>query len=156
MVGQEEVSQNGINPANTDALETLLNWDGNLHVIDKVRIERLGIDVIIRAASIEEMEKYNKASEIISRTRGGILDRQTDNVKLGRLLVFNCVENPDLRNSRLQEKHNRPEGKERAEILIVNSLFLPGEIVKIQDDILVLSGFEGGAYMAEEDNENLS
>ena len=156
MVGTEEVSQNGSSPANTDALDTLLEWDGNLHVTDKVRIERLGINVIIRAASIEEMEKYNKDSETVSRTRGGVIDRQTDNVKLGRLLVFNCVDNPDFRDSRLQQKHNRPGGKERAEILVVNSLFLPGEIVKIQEAILVLSGFEGGAYMAQGDDENLS
>ncbi len=155
-IEEELVSQNGNSPASTDALQTLLDWDGSLHITDKVRIDRLGINVIIRAASIEEMEKYNKAAEIVSRTRGGVIDRQTDNVKLGRLLVFNCVENPNLKDIRLQEKHNRPGGKERAEILIVNSLFLPGEIVKIQDEILVLSGFEGGAYMSENEDENLS
>ncbi len=155
MVGTEQASQNGNSPASTDALDTLLKWDGNLHVTGKVRIDRLDIDVRIRAAGIEEMEKYNKASENVT-TRRGVVDRQVDNIKLGRLLVFNCVEDPDLKDSRLQQRHNLENGKERVETLIVNSLFLPGEMVMLQDEILKLSGFDEGAYMAEGEDENLS
>ncbi len=155
-VGKEEmieVSNNGNIPS---ALDTLLQWDGSLHITKKVRVERLKIDVTIRAATMEEMEKYNTQSEYVLRgTRGAAPARETDNIKLGRITVFNCVENPDLNDEKLQLKFNSPGGKQRVDHLIVNSLFLPGEVVMLQQEIMQLSGFDGGVYMAQGEEENL-
>ncbi len=156
---EEEVHSNGNDPSSgmPSALDALLSWDGSLRVIKKIHMERLNIDVIIRAATMEEMEKFSTASETIIRgRRGSSSEKETDNVKLGRLLVFNCVEVPDLSNDRLQEKHNTRDGKIRVGHLIVNSLFLPGEIMMLQNEIMDLSGFSEGAYMAEGEDENLS
>ncbi len=154
---EEEVSSNGNNPGMPSALDALLAWDGSLRVIKKIHIESRNIDVIIRAATMEEMETFNNASETVTRgRRGSVPEKETDNIKLGRLLVFNCVEDPNLQDERLQAKHNTRDGKVRVGHLIVNSLFLPGEIVMLQNEIMELSGFDEGAYMAEDEDENLS
>ncbi len=160
-VAKEQLSNNGLGEpsgSNSMALDKLLKWDGDLHIEEKLRIERLDLDVTIRAVPQEELEKYNnQAMEFVKNRATQAVDRQVDNVKLGRLTVFNCVVDPDLGNEELQKLHNTDNGKMRDKFLIVNRIFLPGEIVMLSEAILSLSGFSGGAYMSEaEKEENLS
>ncbi len=140
------------------ALDKLLEWDGNLIVHDTVRIDRLDLDIGIRSVPQEELEKYNTQAESLSKNRQTqALIREVDNVKLGLLTVFNCVTNPDLKDERLQARHNMEKGKAREPYLIVNRIFLPGESTRLSEAILALSGFTGGAYVAQSEmDEDLS
>lgn len=146
------------NDTGSMVLNKLLEWDGNLIVEDTITIDRLGIDVKIRSVPQEELEKYNTQAETLTKNRQTqVVDRQTDNVKLGLLTVFNCVVEPDLKDDRLQAKHNMTNGKLREAYLIVNRIFLPGESTRLSEAILALSGFTGGAYVAQSElDENLS
>lgn len=160
-IKKAEIANNGVEmPYGVDsmALEKLLQWDGDLIVTDVIHIDRLGIDVSIRSVPQEELETYNTMSETVTKNRATLaIERQTDNVKLGLLTVFHCVTDPDLSDSKLQGKHNSSKGKAREPYLIVSRIFLPGEAVMLSEAILALSGFTGGAYVAQSEmDENLS
>ena len=130
------------------SLDDLLNWDGNINIVEYVDFPEIGsrpaLHVGIRSISSEEMNKYRKAATMEGRSRTGNIIKELDDNFSSKLMLFHAITEPDLSNQSLQQRFNNVKiqrtGNSPANI--IDKIFLPGERAKLMDVLFKLSGFE--------------
>lgn len=124
-----------------DPMEILLDVPARQNITEEVNITRRDkkFKVKIRAIGGEEYRNIQDqcTTRIVDRKRGG-LRTEFDQRKSQRLVILNCVSEPNLRDKKLLDAYNvRPEDEDA----IVDRAFLPGEVDYLAECILELSGY---------------
>ena len=123
-----------------DALEELLSLDPEREIRTEVDMTPgLQATYVVQAMSNELHQQLMEESTYYQenpRTHDQI--RQLDNVEFTRLVVANCVVEPNLKDPRLFQKHRISLRKPD---LLVAKLLLPGQIDRLAGAIMRLSGF---------------
>lgn len=117
-----------------DALQALLSADINVEA--KVFIKRLGADFTVKAIDGNTLNKLQEqATHYVGK--GTNRKAQLDQNELGRLLIAEACINPDFSNAKLIEKYGASDKAD-----CVQKALLAGEIAKLSDKILEISGFD--------------
>lgn len=115
------------------ALEALLGAD--INVEEEVFIKRIGEYFTVKAIDGNTLEKLKEqATHYIGKGK----DRrpQLDNNELGRLLISEACIDPDFSDERLLKKYGASDAGD-----CVQKALLAGEINKLGDKVLEISGF---------------
>ncbi|MGE6488516.1 phage tail assembly chaperone [Paenisporosarcina sp. NPDC076898] len=116
-----------------NALDALLKADFNIK--KEVYIARLDTHFEVRALSADEVESiHEQATYFVGK--GVNRKKERDKVKLGYLTIAKGTVNPDLNDNQLKEKAGASSAWE-----VVKALLLPGEQQKLEQEILIASGF---------------
>lgn len=121
-----------------DPLEALLAVDTSAPVKGKLFIERLKTYIEFEAPvkGYEQLIERCQTIKVVKRTHQRI--KETDFKKFNKLLIFQYVTNPDLRNPKLQKHYGVSSAVPED---IVERVFLPGERDALVDAILTLGGY---------------
>ncbi len=115
------------------ALDALLKAD--LNIEKKVYIDRLKTHFTVRAVTSEETEQIKEESTHYTGKPNKLV-KTHDSIKGMYLTVLKGVVDPDFNDKSLKEKASVSTSWE-----VVKALLLPGEVQKIEQEILILSGF---------------
>ena len=127
------------------SLDNLLSWDGTLDEYVDMEFPRANFTLYIRVKNLttDMQRSLEKKSSTMVRNKNGRVEEELDEQKFANLQVYHCVTNPDLSETRLQEKFNQ-NGEPHD---IVDKIFLPGEKIMIMKTIFRLSGFNDSDIM---------
>lgn len=144
---EEIVESNGSGNIEMDTMETLLDVSARQNIEENITIKRpnrkTGKETVlkfkIRAISGEEYKRYQEqaTTRIRDRKAGGVRT-EFDYRKSQRLVVYNCVVSPDLKNKKLADAYNVNDMEPE---MIVEKALLPGEIDYLAEWILEISGY---------------
>lgn len=120
----------------------------------KLRIrKRAGLqgDLVLTLKSLTDSE-FRRIGEQAERPSGASRQerrkaqsaKETDNNLFLRLIVSNGVLDPNLNDPKVLSAHNAISGD-----TIVQSIFLPGEVARIAEEIMALSGWDDDAVELE-------
>lgn len=116
-----------------DALDALLGAD--INVEEDVFIKRLNTNFTVKAIDGDTLNKLQEqATHYVGK--GNNRKAQLDQNELGRSLIAESCVNPDFGNDKLLKKYGAAEKGE-----CVQKALLAGEISKLSDKILEISGF---------------
>jgi hypothetical protein len=115
------------------ALDALLKAD--LNIEKKVYIDRLKTHFTIRAVTSEDTEQIKEESTHYTGKANKLVKKQ-DSIKGMYLTVLKGSVDPDFNDASLKEKAKVSTSWE-----VVKTLLLPGECQKLEQEILILSGF---------------
>lgn len=129
------------------ALDALLKSDFNIE--KEVYIARLDTHFKIRALSADEVESiHDQATHYVGK--GVNRRKEKDSIKLGFLTIAKGTVDPDFNDKQLKEK----AGNVSSSWEVVKALLLPGEQQKLEQEILIASGF-GDDESEEESYEEI-
>lgn len=118
-----------------NALDALLKADFNIE--REVYISRLETHFKIRALDAGEIENIQEqATHYVGK--GVNRKKERDSVKAGYLTIAKGTVNPDFNDDKLKEK----AGNVSSAWEVVKALLLPGEMQKLEQEILIASGFD--------------
>lgn len=118
-----------------NALDALLKADFKTE--KKVYLSRLKTHFTVRAVTTKETEDIkDQATHYTGKPHN--LKKEHDSVKAMYLTVVKGVVVPDLNDKQLKEK----AGNVSSAWEVVKELLLPGEVQKLEQEILILSGFD--------------
>lgn len=128
-----------------DPLAVLLAVDTSQPITERFPVKRLKTEFTIQGISDDEAyEKLVERATSFVRRRGGARQREVDGRKLSRLLVIAGVVSPPFspENGRdgfeaLKKKYGALDSED-----LVAKALLPGEVDRIAEKVLELSGFE--------------
>ncbi len=125
-----------------DPMEMLLDSESRRDLHDFVSLRRKNKSFKVKIRAIDG-DTYDKLQEDATTTkqnrRTQAVVRETDFRMVRRLVVLHGVIEPDLFNEDLLKKYNVDKG---AEYNVVDKAFLPGEVDKIAERVLTLSGYD--------------
>lgn len=120
-------------------LEALLG--ATLELTKEVYISRLKTNFTIKALGNEDLRKINERATVFDGKGGKKVDNRTSH---GLIVAKGCVD-PDFNDKALKAKY---EAVDEAECVF--KALLPGEVDKLLDEILSLSGFGNEDELVEE------
>jgi hypothetical protein len=116
-----------------DALQALLAAD--INVEEDVFIKRLGAHFRVKAINGDTLDKLREqATHYVGK--GANRKKQLDENELSRLIIAEGCVSPDFSHPKLLEKYNATDAGD-----CVQKALLAGEIAKLSDKILEISGF---------------
>ncbi len=122
-----------------DPLEALLGVDTTVVPSEEVFIPRLKTKVKVQAPEPNIYKKLMKRCTTYKKNKKtGGMSREFDNELFQKLLIFENVVNPNLREPRLLEKYGINQAVPED---IVEKAFYPGEQDRLADAILTLGGY---------------
>lgn len=147
-VDEDKVESNGHGKGviEVDAMEVLLDVPSRQNIETTVSLTRRTNDggkkrfvVAVKAIGGDRYKDIQEqCTERRHNRRTGTITQEFDARKSQKLVILECVTKPDLRDAKLQGAYNVnasiPED-------IVDKVFLPGEIDKLSDEILDISGY---------------
>ncbi|OXM86461.1 phage tail assembly chaperone [Paenibacillus rigui] len=116
-----------------DALQAFLTAD--LTIEKEVLLRRLQTTLLIKAIDSGTLDKAREQATFYTGT-GKNREREVDNEKFKAILITHMVMNVDFGNSDLMKKHNAMNAVD-----CVRKALLPGEIERVVNEGLALSGF---------------
>ncbi|MEK4360805.1 hypothetical protein NYE48_27750 [Paenibacillus sp. FSL M7-1455] len=123
----------------TKGLDALLG--ASLDVETKVYIPRLKTSFTIKALSNEDIRRCNERATVFGQ-RG---EKSTDNQMLNALFIAKSCIDPDFNNKALKEHYGAIDEAD----CVVKAL-LPGEVTKLLQAVMELSGFGDEDEMVDE------
>lgn len=126
------------------ALDRMLSSAPDPAPEEKFVISRLKMTVTLCGVSERDIDIIGRRCErppTRAEKARGIVTTQRDVQKFNLLLTTAGMRDPDLNDQRLRERYgNQPE-------MIVQTWFLPGEIVQMADKVMDLSGYSDDAVV---------
>ncbi|MFH5187075.1 hypothetical protein ACHHV8_33330 [Paenibacillus sp. TAB 01] len=116
-----------------DALQAFLTAD--LHIEKELPLRRLNTKLRIQAIDSNTLDKAREQATFYTGS-GKARDREVDNEKFKAILITQMVTNVDFANAELMKKHHAINAVD-----CVRKALLPGEIERIVNEGLALSGF---------------
>ncbi len=117
-----------------DVLKALLSAEDRPE--KDVYMKRFGVNFRIRAIDGDTISKIQERCTHY-QGKGRKKEKILDEEKFGALIIKEACINPDWNNKQLLEKYKVPEAAE-----VIRKRLLAGEIAKLADEILELSGFD--------------
>ncbi|MCS7463383.1 hypothetical protein N0M98_25080 [Paenibacillus doosanensis] len=116
-----------------DALQAFLTAD--LHIEKDIPLQRLRAALRVQAIDSATLDRAREQATFVVNT-GRKRERECDNEKFKAILITHMVVNVDFGNPDLLQKYNASD-----KVDCVRKALLPGEIERIVDAGLTLSGF---------------
>lgn len=129
-----------------DVLQALLGAKPATEITSQVLIKRLGTEFTIKALTGEDIDKIrDQATRPVKN--GKKMEMKVNEEEVARLLIVKSVVNPNFgSNELLQHFKATDEGE------CVQKALLAGEIATLQNEILLLSGFNDEEEIEEVKN----
>ncbi|WP_298833947.1 hypothetical protein [uncultured Planococcus sp.] len=109
-----------------NALDALLTAE--LETVETVHIKRLGVDFTVKAITSDELNKINEQSK---GPNGKVNESEIN----GLLVAAACID-PSFKDAGLRERYDAVTAAD-----VVNKALLAGEVVKLTQTIMEISGF---------------
>lgn len=109
-----------------NALDALLTAE--LETVQTVHIKRLGVDFTVKAITSDQLNKINEQAK---GPNGKVVESDIN----GLLVSAACID-PDFKDAGLRERYDAVTAAE-----VVNKALLAGEVVKLTQTIMEISGF---------------
>ncbi|MGE7843880.1 phage tail assembly chaperone [Lysinibacillus sp. NPDC093712] len=129
-----------------DALQALLGAKPASEITEKVKIKRLGTDFTIKALTGEDIDKIRDQATYPVKN-GKKTELKVNEEEVARLLIVKAVVEPNFANADLLKHFGATD-----EGGCVQKALLAGEISTLQNEILLLSGFNDEEELEEVKN----
>lgn len=129
-----------------DALQALLGAKPATEITNKVKIKRLGTEFTIKALTGEDIDKIRDQATGPMKN-GKKIEMKVNEEEVARLLIVKSVVEPSFSNPQLLEHFGASDEGE-----CVQKALLAGEIATLQNEILMLSGFNDEEEIEEAKN----
>ncbi|MFJ7665327.1 hypothetical protein ACIQXW_23495 [Lysinibacillus sp. NPDC097162] len=129
-----------------DALQALLGAKPAAEITEKVRIKRLGTEFTIKALTGEDIDKIRDQATYPVKN-GKKTELKVNEEEVARLLIVKAVVEPNFSNADLLKHFGATDEGE-----CVQKALLAGEISTLQNEILLLSGFNDEEEIEEVKN----
>lgn len=129
-----------------DALQALLGAKPATEITNQVKIKRLGTEFTIKALTGEDIDKIRDQATYPVKN-GKKTELKVNEEEVARLLIVKAVVEPPFSNAQLLEHYGVSDAGE-----CVQKALLAGEIATLQNEILMLSGFDDEEEIEEAKN----
>ena len=119
-----------------DALQALLGAKPATEITNQVAIKRLGAEFTIKALTGEDIDKIRDQATYPVKN-GKKMEQKVNEEEVARLLIVKSVVEPNFANADLLKHFGASDEGE-----CVQRALLAGEIATLQNEILMLSGFD--------------
>lgn len=130
--------------AELSALDALLGAKPVAELTTNVRLERLGVEFTVKALSGEDIAKLREECtryEIKGKERKAFIDDS----ELGLAMIVSATVNPNFKDKKLIEHYGAKTATQ-----CVNKALTAGEITKLSDAVMTVSGLKDDAEEVEE------
>ncbi|WP_336638385.1 phage tail assembly chaperone [Lysinibacillus fusiformis] len=129
-----------------DALQALLGAKPATEITAQVKIKRLGTEFTIKALTGEDIDKIRDQATYPTKN-GKKTELKVNEEEVARLLIVKAVVSPDFADSSLLKHFEASDAGE-----CVQKALLAGEVAALQNEILMLSGFDDEEEIEEAKN----
>lgn len=129
-----------------DALQALLGAKPATEITNKVKIKRLGTEFTIKALTGEDIDKIRDQATGPMKN-GKKIEMKVNEEEVARLLIVKSVVEPSFSNPQLLAHFGASDEGD-----CVQKALLAGEIATLQNEILMLSGFDDEEEIEEAKN----
>jgi len=129
-----------------DALQALLGAKPASEITEQVKIKRLGTEFTIKALTGEDIDKIRDQATYPVKN-GKKTELKVNEEEVARLLIVKAVVEPNFSNADLLKHFGATDEGE-----CVQKALLAGEISTLQNEILLLSGFNDEEEIEEVKN----
>ncbi|RDV27782.1 phage tail assembly chaperone [Lysinibacillus capsici] len=129
-----------------DALQALLGAKPATEITNQVKIKRLGTEFTIKALTGEDIDKIRDQATGPMKN-GKKIEMKVNEEEVARLLIVKSVVEPSFSSPQLLEHFGASDAGE-----CVQKALLAGEIATLQNEILMLSGFNDEEEIEEVKN----
>lgn len=129
-----------------DALQALLGAKPATEITNQVKIKRLGTEFTIKALTGEDIDKIRDQATGPMKN-GKKIEMKVNEEEVARLLIVKSVVEPSFSSPQLLEHFGASDAGE-----CVQKALLAGEIATLQNEILLLSGFNDEEEIEEVKN----
>lgn len=129
-----------------DALQALLGAKPATEITNQVKIKRLGTEFTIKALTGEDIDKIRDHATYPTKN-GKKTELKVNEEEVARLLIVKAVVEPNFADASLLKHFGASDEGE-----CVQKALLAGEIATLQNEILMLSGFDDEEEIEEAKN----
>lgn len=129
-----------------DALQALLGAKPATEITNQVKIKRLGTEFTIKALTGEDIDKIRDQATYPTKN-GKKTELKVNEEEVARLLIVKAVVEPNFADASLLNHFGASDEGE-----CVQKALLAGEIATLQNEILMLSGFDDEEEIEEAKN----
>lgn len=129
-----------------DALQALLGAKPATEITNQVKIKRLGTEFTIKALTGEDIDKIRDQATYPTKN-GKKTELKVNEEEVARLLIVKAVVEPNFADASLLKHFGASDAGE-----CVQKALLAGEIATLQNEILMLSGFDDEEEIEEAKN----
>jgi len=129
-----------------DALQALLGAKPAAEITSQVKIKRLGTDFTIKALTGEDIDKVRDQATTPVKN-GKKMELKVNEEEVARLLIVKATVEPNFASKELLAHFGASDAGE-----CVQKALLAGEVATLQNEILMLSGFDDEEEIEEAKN----